>query len=259
MATAVVVPTYQEVANIERFLREVRAAMPHAEIIVCDDNSPDGTGALAEKIGEEVGNVHVLHRPGKEGLGAAYRQGFRVALDRGNDIVIQMDVDLSHDPKLLPTMEGHVANGYDVAIGSRYVPGGSTPDWSLHRRLLSRYGNEYGRIVLSLAMRDATSGFRAYSSEILERIQFATTRANGYGFQIETGYRMSVANAKMIEVPIQFNDRTAGQSKMSVRIMAETTLMVTWWGLCLRVPGLTGKFRSTAIGKRLVTWTQPST
>lgn len=174
---------------------------------MCDDNSPDGTGKIAEEVGEELGGVEVLHRPTKEGLGAAYRHGFRHALDTGATIIVQMDVDFSHDPVQAADLIADVEKGIaDVAVGSRYIPGGGTPDWSLHRKLLSSYGNLYARFMLHLGMRDSTSGFRAYTSEVLERIHFDTTRANGYGFQIETSYRLMVAGARIVEHPLVFRD-----------------------------------------------------
>ena len=259
MQIALVAPTYQERDNIEAFLRAVRASLPDASILICDDNSPDGTAELAEKVGAELGHIEVLHRPTKEGLGAAYRQGFRHAIDAGAEIVIQMDVDFSHPPAMLPALVAAVEAGADVAIGSRYVPGGDTPDWSLHRKLLSHYGNIYARAQLRLATRDSTSGLRAYRSSILEQINFDTTRANGYGFQIETAYRLRVAGATAIELPLVFHDRVHGMSKMSVPIMAENMALVTWWGLCLRAPKLTGRFRETSIGRYLAHRTTPST
>lgn len=254
-----VVPTYQEAENIQPFLAAARAALPDARIVVCDDNSPDGTGKLAEEIGEELGGVEVLHRLSKEGLGAAYRHGFRHALDLGADVVVQMDVDFSHDPRQAAELATSVLRGEaDVAVGSRYVPGGGTPDWSMHRRLLSHYGNVYARAMLRLQMRDATSGFRAYSAESLERIRVDTTRANGYLFQMETAYRLTVAGARVVEHPLVFKDRVRGTSKMSIRIMVEDTLLVSWWGLCMRAPRLTERFRTTSLGRRLAELTSPS-
>lgn len=257
MRSVVIVPTYQEAGNIEPFLRAVRAAAPNISILVCDDNSPDGTGEIAEKVLFELGQGEVLHRPQKEGLGAAYRHGFTHAVDAGFEIIIHMDVDFSHDPALLPQMEAVILDGHDVAVGSRYVPGGSTPDWPVRRRLLSRYGNEYARAALSLKMHDATAGFRAYSVGILRATRFETTRSNGYGFMIEMSYRLTAAGADIRELPIVFHDRVAGESKMSVRIMAETMLFVTWWGLCMRAPVLTGRFRSTTAGRGLASRTRP--
>jgi dolichol-phosphate mannosyltransferase len=252
---AVVVPTYQEAENIGPFLRATRAALPDAAIVVCEDNSPDGTGRIADEVGAEIGQVTVLHRPGKAGLGAAYRHGFRVALDAGAEVVIQMDVDFSHPHEMLPGMVAAIEDGgADVVVGSRYVPGGGTPDWSLHRKLLSHWGNLYARFMLRLAMRDSTSGLRAYRAGALERIRFGTTRANGYGFQIETAYRLGASGAEVVEQPLVFVDRVHGSSKMSVKIMFENTLLVTWWGLCMRLPRATQRFRATAAGKQLEAW-----
>ncbi len=259
MQITLVVPTYQEAGNIDSFLRQVRGAVDGLDVVVCDDNSPDGTGDLAEKVGIELGGIHVLHRPSKEGLGAAYREGFRYALDQGADVVVQMDVDFSHPPDMLPGLIGAVLDGADVSVGSRYVPGGATPDWSLHRRILSKYGNEYANAMLKLSMNDATSGFRAYSADALEGIRFDSTRANGYGFQIETAYRLRAWEARVAELPLVFHDRVEGDSKMSVRIMAENMALVTWWGFCMRFPRLTGRFRDTALGDYLHRRTTPST
>ncbi|MEZ5252824.1 MAG: polyprenol monophosphomannose synthase [Microthrixaceae bacterium] len=251
MRTALVVPTYQEAGNIERFLREVRAALPEADVFVFDDNSPDGTGELAERVAEELGRIDVVHRPSKEGLGAAYRHGISHVLGLGYEIVMQMDVDFSHDPAVLPRLRQAILDGADVAVGSRYVPGGATPDWPLRRRMLSKYGNTYSRVMLGLVFNDATAGFRAYRAPVLEQISFHTTRANGYGFMIETGFRLSDAGATVTEVPIIFRDRTVGESKMAIPTMVETMSMVTWWGLCRRAPKLTGRFRTTRLGERL--------
>ncbi len=258
MRVVVVVPTYQEADNIEAFLRATREALPNAGIVVCDDNSPDGTGKIADEVGAELGDVEVLHRTSKDGLGAAYRHGFGYALDHGADVVIQMDVDFSHPHSMLPGMVAEIESGADVVVGSRYVPGGDTPDWSLHRKLLSSWGNLYARFMLRLRMRDNTSGFRAYRAESLRRIRFETTRANGYGFQIETSYRLGASGARIVEHPLVFMDRVHGTSKMSFKIMAENMALVTWWGLCLRFPRLTGWFRGTHAGRQLEEWNSRS-
>jgi dolichol-phosphate mannosyltransferase len=256
--SALVLPTYQESENIGPLLAAVRDVCPDLDVIVADDNSPDGTGKLAEEAGESLGRIEVLHRPGKEGLGAAYRHGFRHALDQGYDVVIQMDADFSHDPAVLPRLIAAVEAGADVAIGSRYVPGGNVPNWTWIRRMLSRYGNEYARFALRLGMRDATSGFRAYTSGILEDIDIDGTTANGYLFQIETGYRLTAAGATITELPISFIDREYGTSKMAVvRTMAETQIRVTWWGLCMRAPAATGLFRRTPPGRYLASKVRP--
>jgi dolichol-phosphate mannosyltransferase len=237
--SVVVVPTYQEAENVERFVRAVRAAVPEAGIAVVDDDSPDGTGAIADRVAAELGRVEVIHRPGKEGLGAAYRQGFRWALDAGYEVIIQMDCDFSHDPAVIPSLLAAVDEGADCAIGSRYVAGGSTPGWPVHRRLLSRYGNRYTALVLQLPIRDTTGGFRAYRASTLETIDIDGTRANGYAFQNETAFRMVQAGLALRELPITFVDREAGTSKMSVKIMAESMARVTTWGIKLR----TGRLR----------------
>ncbi|MCB0963737.1 MAG: polyprenol monophosphomannose synthase [Acidimicrobiales bacterium] len=235
MRSLVVVPTYQEADNVDRFLRAVRVAAPQCDLLVADDNSPDGTGAIAEQTAAELGRVEVLHRAGKEGLGAAYRHGFRWGLDAGYDVIVQMDCDFSHDPAMIPTLLGAVADGVDCAIGSRYVPGGSTPGWPLHRRMLSKYGNRYTAAVLQLGIKDATGGFRAYTAETLERIDIDSTRANGYAFQSEVALRMAQAGLRLEEIPITFVDREYGTSKMSVRIMAESMARVTTWGVRSRM------------------------
>ncbi len=227
----VVIPTYQEAENIAVVLRRVRAAVPAATVLVVDDGSPDGTADLAEATGVEVGQVIVLRRPRKDGLGSAYRAGFERGLEMGHDVLVEMDADLSHDPGDLPRLLRAVAEGATLAIGSRYVPGGGTPHWAFHRRLLSRWGNRYAGLVLGLGVRDATAGFRAYRAEILEAIDYKTTRADGYAFQVEMAYRVRKVGGSITEVPISFSDRVRGTSKMSTRIVVEAMLLVTWWAL----------------------------
>jgi dolichol-phosphate mannosyltransferase len=231
----VVIPTYQESDNVERFARAVRASARDCDILIADDNSPDGTGELADKVAADLGRMEVLHRPGKQGLGAAYRQGFRWGLDHGYDVIVQMDCDFSHDPAVINTLLAAVEDGVDCAIGSRYVPGGSTPGWPLHRRALSRYGNRYTAAVLRLGIKDATGGFRAYRNTALERIDIDSTRANGYAFQSEVALRMVQADLRLEEIPITFVDREYGTSKMSVKIMAESMARVTTWGIKSRL------------------------
>lgn len=253
------VPTYQEAENIEALLRAVRAVVPSLDILVVDDDSPDGTGELAEKAALDLGGIEVLHRPGKAGLGAAYRHGFRHALDAGYDVIAQMDADFSHDPVVLPRLLAELDAGAEVAVGSRYVPGGKVPNWTWARRALSKWGNGYARVMLRLRLHDATAAFRAYRAEVLERIDIDGTRANGYLFQIETAYRISACGARIVEIPITFLDRVAGVSKMGVlRNMVETELRVTWWGLSLRAPALTGRFRNTGPGRFLESRVRPT-
>ncbi|MCU1356534.1 MAG: hypothetical protein JWM89_1952 [Acidimicrobiales bacterium] len=244
MRSLVVVPTYQEADNVARFLDAVRDAAPEADILVVDDNSPDGTGDLAEQKAADLGRISVVHRPAKEGLGNAYRQGFRWGLDHGYDVIVQMDCDFSHDPAVIPALIGLLADGVDCAIGSRYVPGGSTPGWPFHRRALSRYGNRYTSAVLRLGIHDATGGFRAYRASTLERIEIDTTVANGYAFQSEVAKRMTGAKLGLRELPITFVDREYGTSKMSVRIMAESLALVTAWGLKVRLLGVRDRLRN---------------
>lgn len=227
----IITPTYQEAENISEFLRRARAAMPDADILVVDDNSPDGTADVADATAAELGHIEVLRRPGKAGLGNAYRAAFTIGLARGYDILIQIDADLSHDPAVLPTLIAEVEGGVDLAIGSRYVPGGSIPHWPWHRRALSKYGNAYTGFMLRTGVQDATAGYRAYRAETLRTIDYASTRSKGYGFQIETAYRVARAGGTIVEVPIAFTDRVRGTSKMSLAVMTEEMALVSWWGV----------------------------
>lgn len=231
MRCAVVVPTYNEIDNIDRFLRAVRSAVPEADIVVVDDNSPDGTGQAAEQAAAELGHVKVLHRAGKLGLGSAYRNGFALALDENYDVIVSMDVDFSHDPAVIPRLLAEIESGADAVIGSRYVSGGSTADWPLHRRLLSRWGNRYTGLVLGVRVRDCTSGFRAYRTDALRAIRPETTTAEGYAFLTELARRLVTHGSTVAEVPIVFRDRERGTSKMSSRIIIESMLLVTRWGV----------------------------
>ncbi|HEX2850833.1 MAG TPA: polyprenol monophosphomannose synthase [Acidimicrobiales bacterium] len=235
MRSLIVIPTYQEAANVVDVLRRVRAAAPDVDVLVVDDGSPDGTADIADAAGHELGHVTVMRRPGKAGLGSAYRAGFRWGLDRGYEALVEMDADLSHDPAVIPELLANVADGVDLVIGSRYVPGGSIPTWTTWRRGLSRWGNRYAAWALGLDVADATAGFRAYRADALVDIAFETVRADGYGFQIETAYRMLQRGRKIVEIPICFFDRQQGASKMSGRIVAEALLLVTAWGARDRV------------------------
>lgn len=230
-----ITPTYQEAQNIEEFLKRARAGLPSADILVVDDNSPDGTADLADAAAIGLGQIEVLRRPGKAGLGNAYRAGFAIGLARGYDVLVQIDADLSHDPEVLPSLIAVLENGADLAIGSRYVPGGSIPNWPARRRALSKYGNAYTGFMLRTGVADATAGFRAYKAEILRLIDYSATRSKGYGFQIETAYRVAKTGSKIVEVPITFTDRVRGHSKMSLAVMVEEMIMVSWWGIRDRV------------------------
>lgn len=231
MRVVVVLPTYNERENVQRLLTAVRAAVPDADLLVVDDNSPDGTAILVEETAADLGQIKLLRRPGKQGLGSAYRQGFAVALDEGYDVVVSMDVDFSHDPAVLTELLALIEAGADAVIGSRYVPGGATVDWPLHRRLLSRLGNRYTSFILGLQVRDCTSGYRAYRAEALRAIEPASTAAEGYAFLTELVRRLVRGGWRVMESPIVFTDRRYGSSKMSGRIVAESMLLVTGWGL----------------------------
>ncbi len=229
MQTVVVVPTYQEADNIVRFLGAVRAALPDAHILVVDDNSPDGTGDLAEATALELGNITVLHRAAKQGLGSAYRHGFTEVLASDFDIVVSMDCDFSHDPGVLGLMVKRIELGADAVVGSRYVPGGGTMNWPVHRRLLSRWGNRYTSGVLRLHIHDCTSGYRAYRASALRAIDPTSTSAEGYAFLTELVRRLVRNGYTVVEQPITFIDREFGTSKMSGKIVAESMILVTRW------------------------------
>lgn len=229
--TVIVAPTYQERENIERFLRSVRAAVPDGEVVIVDDASPDGTAAAARELAAELGGISVVERPGKAGLGSAYRHGFAHVLARGVDVVVSMDVDASHDPRSIPAMLAAIEAGADAVIGSRYVAGGATVNWPLHRRLLSRWGNRYTAAWLGVSVRDCTSGFRAYRGDVLAALDVGSTTAEGYAFLTELVRRLARGRRRVAEVPITFADREVGTSKMSGRIIVESMWLVTTWGV----------------------------
>jgi dolichol-phosphate mannosyltransferase len=224
----VVIPTYNERENISH----IAAAVTHQgyRLLVVDDSSPDGTGDVADRLAASEPRMSVLHRRRKEGLGRAYVAGFERALGEGAEIVIEMDADFSHDPADLPRLVRAVDDGADLAIGSRYIPGGATPDWPLTRRLISRGGNIYVRVMLGIPIRDATAGFRAFRSDALRTLPYQQTRASGYAFQVEMALRASEAGLNVVEVPITFRDRTRGTSKMDSGIVLEAMKLVTTWG-----------------------------
>ncbi len=228
--TVVVVPTYEEAGNIAALLGQIRSAVPSAHVLVVDDDSSDGTADIAEHAGHRLGGVEVMRRPTKEGLGLAYRAGFGRALELGADVVATIDADLSHDPSALPLLVDAVEAGADLALGSRYVPGGSVVNWPASRRMLSRWGNRYATAALNLPVSDATSGYRAYRAPVVREMGLGQVRASGYGFLIEMVYRVASAGGKVVEVPITFVDRRWGASKMSTSSMAETAALVTLWG-----------------------------
>jgi dolichol-phosphate mannosyltransferase len=223
----VVLPTYDEADNLAGAVEQILVQLPTATLLVVDDSSPDGTGAIAEQLAAADPRIRVRHRRRKEGLGRAYLDGFGVALDGGAGIVIQMDADGSHDPAALPSLVGPIARGEaDLVIGSRYVRGGGVVDWGIVRRLISRGGSLFARLVLGLSPHDLTGGFKAWRATTLAAIPFDGVHAGGYVFQIEMTYRASRAGARVVEVPITFRDRQVGRSKMSRRIIAEALLVV---------------------------------
>ncbi len=229
----IVVPTYNEVVNLLRLLDAIHEVAPGAHVLVVDDGSPDGTGDLADGRASADPRVHALHRQGKQGLGTAYVAGFRWALERDYERILEMDADFSHQPKYLPDLLA-TAERYDMAVGSRYVPGGGTEGWPLRRRLLSRGGNLYSRLVLGLRYKDMTGGFRCFRASALRAIDLGGIEAVGYGFQVELLYRIHSAGLSIGETPIIFPDRTKGDSKMSGAIVQEALLGV--WRLRLGRP-----------------------
>ena len=226
----VVVPTYDERANIERILARLRAAVPAADVLVVDDSSPDGTGELADRVAASDGQVHVLHRLGKQGLGAAYLAGFGWGLTRGYDVLVEMDADGSHQPEQLPRLLEALTDA-DLVLGSRWVPGGSVVNWPRSRQLLSRGGNTYVRLALGLGLRDATGGFRAFRRVTLERLDLDDVASQGYCFQVDLARRAVGQGCRVVEVPIDFVERELGVSKMSGAIVREALWRVTVWGL----------------------------
>lgn len=225
--TWIVLPTYEEAENLPGIAGAILAALPAATLLVVDDNSPDGTGRLADELAATNPRIRVRHRPGKAGLGRAYLDGFRVALDAGATSVVQMDADWSHDPGALPALVAPIADDRaDLVIGSRYVRGGRVLDWGLGRRLISRFGSIFAGTVLGLRPHDLTGGFKAWRASTLAAIPFDGVHAGGYVFQIEMTHRASRAGARISEVPITFQDRRVGSSKMSRRIIVEALVVV---------------------------------
>ncbi|HEY7470351.1 MAG TPA: polyprenol monophosphomannose synthase [Acidimicrobiia bacterium] len=224
----VVIPTYNERENLPQI---APAVTRHGyRLLIVDDGSPDGTGAVADRLAADDSRISVLHRGVKEGLGPAYAAGFDHVLAEGAEIVVEMDADFSHDPEDLPRLVAAIEEGADLAIGSRYVPGGATPDWPMGRRIISKGGNLYARLMLGFDVHDATAGFRAFRAEALRALPYRQARASGYAFQVEMAMRASQAGLKVTEVPITFRDRTRGTSKMGTGIVVEAMRLVTVWG-----------------------------
>jgi dolichol-phosphate mannosyltransferase len=240
----VVIPTYQERENIESIVRRVGDAVPSADVLVVDDGSPDGTGKIADELAEADDRVHVMHRAAKNGLGAAYIAGFEWGLERGYDVLVEMDADGSHAPEQLPRLLGGLA-GADLVLGSRYVPGGAVVNWPRRREVLSRGGNLYVRLALGLRLKDATGGYRAFRRQVLESIDYAGVASQGYCFQVDLARRTLAGGFRVAEVPITFVERVRGESKMSGDIVREAFLRVGQWGIAERRQQL-----RRAIGRR---------
>jgi len=220
LKTLLIIPTYNEFENLRPLLAEIFAYVPETDVLIVDDHSPDGTGALADAIHNENPQVKVLHRPGKLGLGTAYIAGFKCAIEHGYDVAIEMDADFSHDPRYLPNFLQAIQHA-DLVIGSRYMPGGDTPEWPPLRRLISGGGNFFARFMLGIPVRDCTAGYRLYRRQLLESIDLDSVQSQGYAFQIEMTYRAAQQGFKIVETPIIFIDRRVGKSKMSRQIVIE--------------------------------------
>ncbi|MEV8517021.1 polyprenol monophosphomannose synthase [Dactylosporangium sp. NPDC051484] len=229
----VIIPTYNEADNIRIIIDRVRKATPEVDVLVADDNSPDGTGDIADEIAAADPAVHVMHRAGKQGLGAAYIAGFHWGGEHGYDAVVEMDADGSHAPEELPKLLDALADA-DVVLGSRYVKGGRTVNWPAHRQAISRIGNIYVRMALGMPLRDATGGYRAYRTPVLGKIDLDSIASHGYCFQVDLAWRSHKDGFRVAEVPITFTERERGQSKMSSAIVREALWKVTVWGAAAR-------------------------
>jgi dolichol-phosphate mannosyltransferase len=233
----VVLPTYNEAPNLPQIVPAILSQDPRLEVLVVDDNSPDGTGQVADELAATLARVHVLHRPAKDGLGRAYLAGFRWGLEHGYELLFEMDADFSHDPKFLRDLIGAIDAGADLAIGSRYKTGVNVINWPMSRLLLSSGANLYARIVTGMPLTDSTGGFKCFRRRVLEAIPLEKVQSNGYSFQIEMSYRAWRKGFRLQEVPIIFTDRVEGHSKMSKKIVREAIWMV-WW---LRLSAILGR------------------
>lgn len=238
----VVIPTYNERENVEPIVTRVREAVAAATVLVVDDASPDGTGDIADRLATADEHVHVLHRPGKEGLGTAYIAGFRWGLERGFDTLVEMDADGSHQPEELPRLL-RALGGADLVLGARWIPGGRIKNWGKRREILSRGANTYSRIMLGIPLHDATGGFRAYRAATLDKIGLDDVQSQGYCFQIDLALRALRAGLRVVEVPITFVERTHGASKMSGGVMFEAFRLVTGWGVAHHREQISGRGR----------------
>lgn len=230
MRTLVIMPTYNEIENLDSMVRRLRLANPEVDLLIADDNSPDGTGVRADFLAAQDSKIKVLHRPGKQGLGAAYRAGFAWGIEHGYEALVEMDADGSHQPEQLPQLL-RALDSADVVLGSRWVRGGSVVNWPVSRKLLSRGGSFYARILLGVPIHDVTGGFRAFRVSAVQRMGLLASSAQGYVFQVDSSFRASQLGLRIVEVPIQFVERTAGVSKMSRNIVFEAMWQVTKWGV----------------------------
>ncbi|MDY6051741.1 MAG: polyprenol monophosphomannose synthase [Rothia sp. (in: high G+C Gram-positive bacteria)] len=238
MRVLTVIPTYDEKENLPIVVERLRAAVPDCDILVVDDNSPDGTGQLADSMAAEDSHINVLHRTVKDGLGGAYLAGFDWGLEAGYDVLVEMDADCSHQPEQLPLLLQVIESGADLAIGSRYVPGGKTKNWPAHRQILSRGANLYTRLILGTKVKDITAGYRAYRREALQKLNLEGIDSKGYVFQVDLAWRSEQAGLKIVEVPITFVEREIGSSKMDGHIIVDSMTKVTRWGLTARAQRL---------------------
>lgn len=248
----VIIPTYNERENIDMITSRLRAAVPSAHILIADDNSPDGTGRRADELAATDDHIQVLHRLGKEGLGAAYLAGFAWGLERGYGVLVEMDADGSHQPEQLPLLLDALRDA-DMVKGSRWVPGGKIVNWPKSREVISKSGSLWTRMMLGVPLKDATGGFNAFRAETLRGIQFDRIASAGYCFQIDLGWRSLKAGYRVVEVPITFVEREYGQSKMSQKIVAEALVRTTWWGVKHRagqLRALAGRARPGGRGKK---------
>jgi dolichol-phosphate mannosyltransferase len=246
--TLILIPTYNELGNLPIIIGNVRRAVPNADVLIIDDGSPDGTGALADEFALSDSQIHVLHRTQKNGLGDAYIAGFSWGLERGYNILVEMDADGSHPSESLTSLINQVTpaegasleNTPGLAIGSRWIPGGTVVNWPRHRLLLSRGGNSYARVMLGLSVQDATAGFRAFRADVLQAIHYQDVNSHGYCFQIDMTLRVADAGFTIVEIPIEFRERELGESKMSQAIVVEAMSKVTLWGIQRRWRSLFG-------------------
>jgi dolichol-phosphate mannosyltransferase len=245
----VIIPTYNEADNVRIIVDRLRTAAPAVDVLIADDNSPDGTGAIADELAAADANVMVMHRPGKQGLGAAYLAGFAWARDQGYDAVVEMDADGSHPPESLSRLLDGLRDA-DLVIGSRYVPGGTVVNWPLHRLVLSRGANLYTRLALSMPIKDATGGFRAYRMKALDAMGVDSVASQGYCFQVDLAWRAFRQGHRVVEVPIVFTERERGASKMSSSVIREALWRVTVWGAQARTKGVRDRLRSTPVSQR---------